>query len=764
MSLFTRHGYRDRYSRSNKRFGIAFKEKLFLQSPDLNEMQSMADDKLQRGLDCLFQDGYVTDGPAPAVQDVDDDTIRVKLGDCTVYVGGYFHDIAATEFTLKRAGTTYIGVIVTESTVNDQADPSLKGNIPDTQAFAQPGPDRIEISAVWAHSDLANEQPLINVYTVLDGTILMSQTNTDLSEIYKALAQQSAESDGSFVNSGYEVTSVAVDADGNQAFSVSEGVAYLNGWRTARAQALRFTIAEEPDLAPVDNETHLFTAATGATQTFQLVRSPIADVRRVTIVKDTTETVIHGGYSGVTDQLKHSSVKEIFRVWDTNRDYAPTTSWVNSGGSLDWSPSGPEPAPGASYQVHYQYYENITLPADAIGRDSLTVSGAAQNTDVFFDYDYKLPRIDVIALMPGGYMAYIKGTSSATRPRAPVTPSANLELARVTNNWGLPPDVEQTAVPNMTYSDLRSLKDTVVNLSDTVAQLRLRFSVSAQDPSARNGMFVDTFADDSMRDQGVAQTAASYGGLLRLPIKTTVHEFPSMTKTLLLPYKEEIIVSQLRESDEIAICPNTVFTPVPGRVSLNPATDTWTETNTAWTSSETKNYDGTTGDYLPDYVTGVDVTANVEKIRSETTEAEFIRQRSVAFRIEGFRPNETLDKVHFAEVEVTPGSVSGPADHAGVITGMLDIPPQIPTGTKIVLFEGKFTQASCTYAARGEITTDEYRLSTSVQTTTATMPQPVVNNTVINNTTNVTNITQQVGSNNNSTVIKERGPRSGHGD
>lgn len=764
MSLFTRHGYRDRYNQDQKHFGIAFKEKLFLQSPDLNEMQSMADDKLQRGLDCLFQDGYVTDGPDPSVQEVDDDNILVKLGDCTVYVGGYFHDVAATEFKLKSAGTSYIGVIVTETTINDQADPDLKGNIPNTQAFMQPGADRIVISAVWSHSDLVNDEPLINVYTVLDGTILMSQTNTDLSEIYKALAQQSAESDGSFVNNGYLVSSVSVDNEGNQTFSVSEGVAWLNGWRTARAQALRFPIAEEPDLTPVDNETHLFTAVTGGQQTFQLVKAPIAKVRRVTIVKDTTETVIHGGYSGVTDQLTHSSVKEIFRVWDTTTDYLPTTSWVNSGGSLDWSPSGPEPAPGGSYQVHYQYYENITVPADAITRDTVTVTGAAQNTDVFFDYDYKLPRIDVIALMPGGYIAYIKGTSSATRPRAPITPSNNLELARVTNNWGLPPDIEQTAVPNMTYSDLRSLKDTVVNLSDIVAQLRLRFDVSARDPSARRGMFVDTFVDDAMRDQGVAQTGASYGGLLRLPIKTTVHEFPSMTETLLLPFNEEIILSQLRESDEISISPNGVFTPVPGRASLNPATDTWTDKNTAWTSSETKNYDASTGDYLPNYVTGVDVTGNVEKVRSETTEAEYIRQRSVAFRIDGFRPNETLDKVHFAEVLVTPSTVSGPAGHDGVITGMLDIPAKIPTGTKVVLFEGKYTQASCSYAARGEITTDEYRLTTSVQTTTATMPQPVVVNNVVNNTTNVTNVTQKVGSNNNTTVVKERGPRSGHSD
>ncbi|MBX9358696.1 DUF4815 domain-containing protein, partial [Chromobacterium vaccinii] len=109
MSIFIRHGFLDRYSRSAKRFALAFKKKLYLQSTDLNELQSMADDKMRRGFDALFQDGRVTAGPAPVVEEVDEDHIRVKLGDCTVYVGGYFHDVPAAEFVLAKAGTAYIG-------------------------------------------------------------------------------------------------------------------------------------------------------------------------------------------------------------------------------------------------------------------------------------------------------------------------------------------------------------------------------------------------------------------------------------------------------------------------------------------------------------------------------------------------------------------------------------------------------------------------------------------------------------------------------
>lgn len=764
MSIFIRHGFLDRYSRGAKRFALAFKKKLYLQSTDLNELQSMGDDKMRRGFDVLFQDGRVTAGPAPVVEEVDEDRIRVKLGDCTVYVGGYFHDVPAAEFVLNKAGTAFIGVIVNEKTIDDVIDPSLKGSIPDTHAFMQAGASRIEISVSWSHSRILNESPLVNVYTVLDGTILMSDTNTEFSEIYKALARQSDESNGSFVNSGYTVTAVEIDAQGNQVFSVSEGVAWLNGWRTARSQGLRFVIPEEPDLAPVDNETHRFTAETGGEQTIQLTKSPIARVRRVTIVKETTQTIVHGSYTGVTDQLPHSSIKQIFKVWDTTREYPATTSWINSGGSLDWSPSGPEPAPGASYEIHYQYYENITLAPEAIGRNFVKISGAAKETDVFLDYDYKLPRIDVIALIPGGYLVHIKGTSSATRPRAPSVPATHLELARVTNNWGLLPGIEQTAVPNMDYSEMRNLKETVVNLADLVAQLRLRFDVSARDVSARRGMFVDSFVNDAMRDQGVAQTAASYGGKLRLPIKTTAHEFPAMTDPLMLPFTEEIVLSQLRESGEIEINPNAVFTAVPGRATLNPATDTWTDKNTVWSSGETQSFDSSMGEYLPDYITGIDITANVEKVRTDVKAAEFIRQRPLAFRIEGFRPNETLARIFFDEIEIAPATLSGPAGNDGVITGTLEIPPKVPTGTKIVVFEGAFTEASCTYAARGEISTEEYRLATSVQTTTATMPKPVVNNTVINNVTNVTNVTQPTGNQNNSIVIKERGPRSGHHD
>lgn len=95
------------------------------------------------------------------------------------------------------------------------------------------------------------------------------------------------------------------------------------------------------------------------------------------------------------------------------------------------------------------------------------------------------------------------------------------------------------------------------------------------------------------------------------------------------------------------------------------------------------------------------------------------------------------------------------------MTGEFTIPANVPAGSKSVFFEGSVgTDAGCTYIGRGEITVEEYRLTSSLETSTESMPQPIINNTVINNVTNVTNITNA----NSSTPISRGGDGGGRGE
>ena len=66
-SLIKRQGYSDRFDRSSKRFALAFPDAAqFLQSDELNEMQSLQDDKLRRVAEYVLQDGRKVAGADPS--------------------------------------------------------------------------------------------------------------------------------------------------------------------------------------------------------------------------------------------------------------------------------------------------------------------------------------------------------------------------------------------------------------------------------------------------------------------------------------------------------------------------------------------------------------------------------------------------------------------------------------------------------------------------------------------------------------------------
>ncbi|MEC9247313.1 MAG: DUF4815 domain-containing protein [Pseudomonadota bacterium] len=734
QSLIKRPGYTDRFDRSTKHFAVAFPdEQHYLQSAELNEMQSQADDKLRRVAEYILQDGRIVRGDDPVVTPVGDGdiSVMVRLPECSIYVGGLVHDVDAAQFELPATGTVMIGIRLTESVVTDVEDAGLKGHLQGSESYMEPGASRIRFDASWGTSVDGETAPLVSVFNMQDGAIITNETNTDYSEIYQALAAYSSESNGAYVFSGCEVGALGLNGDGEQVFTVSEGVAYVGGRRLPRSQSLRLRVPEEPDLREVSAEPHAFTEPSGGTQTFTLSRSPIAEVSKITIIVETTETVVHGAFSGASDALTHASVESILEIKQGGTTYTSPADWLLSAGEIDWSPGGAEPNPGSSYTVKYRYYQNVA--PDFVTRDAVTVTGATQGTNALVDYTYKLPRIDVIAMDQSGLLTYVKGNSALSRPRSAIIPSTHLELARVINRWGIAPTIVQSAVRNVPYSEINAMKRALLDIYDLVAQERLKSDVTAREVSAKRGVFVDPFFDDDMRDQGVAQTAASFAGRLRLPVLAQVHEFPALISVQHLDFTNEAIISQLRHSHGMKINPYATFTPMPGRAALEPSSDIWTETETQWTSPQSQAFEAPEGEAI----TGVSLEQEVELVRTTTRPAGTIRQRAVNFRLEGFIQDEVIERATFDDVEI---ALTGhaPANADGVVTGSFDIPADIPAGAKLVRFFGSAgTRASTTYVGRGTITVEEWRLVSTLGTTTADMPQPINPPQVINNITNI---------------------------
>lgn len=739
-SIIKRSGYGDRYDRSRRQHAIAFPDVgrdgqgIYLQSTDMNEMQSRSLDQVRRVSDYIVQDGRIMDGQYPIVEEPDLDTIRVRLPACPVYMSGLVHDVDEAVFVLPNTGELTIGVRSQESVVTDIDDSSLKGSVSGTEAFMEEGAARVEIILTWGHSLETDPRPLQSVFQVRDGKILTVETNTDQSEIYKSLEKYSRESNGSFVNTGFDVTAVGLNGAGKQVLSIAEGVAYVSGRRIVRQQSMRIEVTEEPDLRNVDAEPHPFTVATGGTQTFKVSKTPIESVRRVVVEKETTETVLHGPFTGAVDPLQHPSVTAILEIKQGSTVYTTPGSWILSQGQIDWSPNGAEPSPGTNYTVKYRYNENIQ--PTTVTRDSVTVKGAANGTNVLLDYAYKLPRIDALCLDMAGAPIYIKGVSAVSRPRRPVIPESMIELARLHNDWGRAPAVLPSGVRNVPYEEIVDMRTAIVDLYDLVAQERLKNDVTGRDVGAKRGLFVDPLRNDAMRDQGIPQTAAVFSGKMTLPITPRLHEFPSFVGIRHLAFTEYPIITQSRRSSSKKINPYQTFTRMPGRANVEPSIDIWTDRQTGWTSPQTQSFEAPEGEYI----SGISLEQRVEKIGERIVQAEFVRQREVNFKLEGFIEKEKLTTLEFDGIALP---VTGyPAANAnGVISGVFNIPAKVPSGSKTVLFEGSAkTRASCTYVGRGEITIEEYRLASALETSTETMPQPIINNTVINNTTVVNNI------------------------
>ena len=154
-SLIKRQGYSDRFDRSSRRFALAFPDAAqFLQSDELDGMQSLQDDKLQRVAEHVLQDGRkVTSGdPVIAAIAGDDIYVDVRLPRASISIAGLVHDVAEARFALPRDGDVSLGVRVTETLQDSVSDIGLRGRLPGTEAFMEPGAARIRLDVAWGHS------------------------------------------------------------------------------------------------------------------------------------------------------------------------------------------------------------------------------------------------------------------------------------------------------------------------------------------------------------------------------------------------------------------------------------------------------------------------------------------------------------------------------------------------------------------------------------------------------------------------------------
>jgi hypothetical protein len=334
---------------------------------------------------------------------------------------------------------------------------------------------------------------------------------------------------------------------------------------------------------------------------------------------------------------------------------------------VNWSLAGAEPGPGETYTIVYRCVINVSPTSpDSTG---FTVSGAVNGSTISVSYRWKRPRIDRLCLDPNGITAWVKGVPNDVSPRPPAIPTGLLPIASVNQTWvAATRKIEVDGVRVQTMDQIQSLETKVDNLFAVVSEQQLRTEAALSDPTTKRGIFVDNFLDDDMRDGGTPadNTAAIVDGALTLPainVNVFTVSLPAVrTLPLNMAGTYPVIQNTLRTACML-VNPYMSYEPIPALCRLEPATDFWTETVTVWLSPITRRF--TTRREVIDRVTSlgwltrvIGVTTDVvvstqnELVNTRTSDAEFLRQITIAFTLQGFGPGETLQTVKFDGVSI----------------------------------------------------------------------------------------------------------------
>lgn len=659
MSL---QGYYNRYDPADNYDELLFRASKGLQSAELNELQTIQSERLKRIADALFRDGaIVSDAPIT----IDTDTGLARLGAGQIYVAGAVRSVAAGQVTIPMIGTALIGVRLTTLSITELEDPELRDPAVGTRNFQEPGAGRTRRTIAWGWDGDGGTGTFYPIYTVINGNVLTPDPPQVLDPTLQLIARYDREANGNYIVKGLEVLASGYDEDDDaQVFNVRDGVGNVEGFKVDKTTGTRLVYVEDPDISQINNEPK--NSASAGTQTLTLNYGPVQSILDVVITAEKTITVTRGPFSGGSDVLPDTSVLSIQSITQGGTTYVSGQDYNLVGDSVSWQPVGAEPGPGSTYSITYRYLTSVTPTNVNLQNRTFQISGAVANTLVLIDYRWKLPRYDVIALNKRGEIVRVRGLSARVGHDKPLVPNDLLALATINQKWGSMPEVDNDGTRVMDMKDLRSMQDAIAELYAGLAEERLRNDINASEPTTKFGIFVDPFVDDDMRDEGLEQNAIIQNGELTLPIDTESLEFSAPnTAPVLLPYTEVIILEQTAASGTMKINPYMVFSPRPILVRLNPAIDQWVVTeeinqdiwiNTPrwwlwrrnqwwwwrwqfWGGRLWFNPNGT-------------VTRTL--IEQRRVPVQYLRQRTVQFTLSGMAPNEQLDFIRFAGINIQP--------------------------------------------------------------------------------------------------------------
>lgn len=711
-------GYFNRFDPAKHYDEHVFVAGRYLQSAEINEVQSNTFARIKNIADSLFKDGDIVRDAAVLVNK---DTGLVTCYPGAVYIKGAVRGVPPGSFYIPITGAVAIGVRLVESIVTVAEDGDLRDPAAGSRSYQQPGADRLKVDPVWA-SSMGGETDFYPVYTVTDGVLDAKDPPPSLDSVTQSLARYDRDSTGgNYVVTGLTVKALP-DNGAYQAYTLSEGRCRVYGSGFDFPTARRVQLLAIPDLKAITNEPHL--SASVGSQRINLDRTPATNITQVTIETQKTVTLTHGVSTGAQDPLPDTSVLSIISVSQGATTYTATADYLLTAGKVDWSPGGAEPAPGSTYSVTYQYISSI-VPS-AIDDNGFTVIGAVIGTNILVNYQQKLPRIDRLCINTEGKLVWQIGVAAEFYPQPPTVPDDVLPLASVYQTWTSTRAVRNDGVRVVSMPQLAAVEGRLDLLMQLVAQQRLESDIHTRESGTKKGLFTDPFLDESQRDAGTTQTAAIVRGELMLAIAPTITAPTSDISTpATLAHGDIIRLEQSLRTGSMKINAYSAFAPVPASIKLTPAVDRWTIVSSAWTSATTSRFSVGQGNNS----STSSVTRNV-LLSSTTVPSETLRPIVVSYQISGFGPGELLTSLTFDDVQLPTGSAV--ANSGGIISGTFTVPSGIPAGSKSVVASGAAgSVGTATFSGQGTVERQIFQQQTTVTETrwqSPPPPAPAVNN------------------------------------
>lgn len=686
MALTYPADYFDRTDASKRFDAHLFLANRVLQSAELNELQAEMRARVRGIGDALFAEGAVI---KDAQISIDPDSGVTQCQSGIVYMNGKAYGVPSASITIPLSGTVSVGIYLINTIITPLDDSSLRDPAVNSTNFQEPGADRLKVLPTWGSSASApagdsNDYNYYPIYTVIDGVLQPYHKPPDLTPIALALARYDVQSTGSnYVSSGFDVQQLP-DVGDQQQFMLTEGVARINGIELDIPHSTRTFYSAVPDLASVSAESHL---ASASPQIVTLNHAPLDAVIIILITRTITlENVVRGVTPGGLDSLAHNSVIQLTLVKQGATTYAAGTDYTLSGDQISWAPGGAEPAGGSTYQVTYTYtavYPNEPTILGTTSATSVQIIGATTGSNILIGYTWRMPRYDRMCIDSDGVITFVRGVSQTSLPVPPPVPNNLLPLATILQTWD---SATRTCTPDavrmVSMAELRSFSRRLDDLYALVGDWRLAIATNATDPATKRGLFVDSFANDNMRDIGLPQTAITNNDALTLGVDWTVHDISLSNVNTLDTAAPAVILAQGLATDSTAINPYMAFAPIPAEAVLEPAIDFWTETHdvwgtqivkrngwnggaaasiaqaalSAWTDrgAVTSTYRVGAGGGPNNSLVTAEIITDVVSDSGAQYAAEYLRPLTVHFTLSNWGNLETLTQVLFDGLTVTP--------------------------------------------------------------------------------------------------------------